>query len=109
MKEIVLGPENSELRRYSTGLWSIDHGERPKPPYIGQGWTIKMAENMTNRGLVPQNNQQHNVPALRLGANYVVAVGDCCVKQQPFTTNGSSRLLDRADALRNVGWLVISH
>jgi hypothetical protein len=40
MNEVVLGPEIAGLRRYSTGLWSIDHGERPKPPYIGQGWAI---------------------------------------------------------------------
>ena len=40
MKEIVLGPQTAGLRRYSTGPWSLDHGERPKPPYTGRGWAI---------------------------------------------------------------------
>src|SRR5438552_2691830 len=37
MREIILAPRRKGLRRYATGLWSANDGDRPLAPYLGRG------------------------------------------------------------------------
>lgn len=40
MREIILGPKDAGLGRYTTGLWSADDGDRERAFHRGRGWAI---------------------------------------------------------------------
>jgi hypothetical protein len=86
-EQILIGPKNAGLRRYSTGLCSIDTGERPKPPYVGQGWEIgvRFYQHIGKLGLSHKDatrtiefmDTEHGLPRWRTAPELVIFAPNC--------------------------------